>query len=148
MNYQSIEKILLKRKLPLLEPLFLYEDSLKTDIDNLDSSDLIKSGLHLLNDDLYSSHKLSQNILSKEGSYLHAIMHRREGDYSNSKYWYSQIDNHPIWKLMSQNFDEWEPFSFINWCNKASKGENKKPMNWLQNAQFKEISLLLDYVND
>ena len=107
MNYQSIEKILLKRKLPLLEPLFLYEDSLKTDIDNLDSSDLIKSGLHLLNDDLYSSHKLSQNILSKEGSYLHAIMHRREGDYSNSKYWYSQIDNHPIWKPMAQNFDEW-----------------------------------------
>tara|TARA_B100000029_G_C17597620_1_gene964720 strand:+ start:2110 stop:2556 length:447 start_codon:yes stop_codon:yes gene_type:complete len=148
MTYQSIEKILLNRKLPLLEPLFLYKDSLKTDINNLNSSDLIKSALHLLNDDLYSSHKLSQKILSKEGSYLHAIMHRREGDYSNSKYWCNQIGNHQIWETMSRNFDEWDPFSFIDWCQKASKGHNKKPINYLQRIQFKELSLLLDCFNN
>jgi hypothetical protein len=29
-------------------------------------------------------------------SFWHAIMHRREGDFSNSKYWYAKADEHPI----------------------------------------------------
>jgi len=46
------------------------------------------SGLWLLHDFLEESHRISQQIDSSSGSYWHGIMHRREPDYSNSKYWF------------------------------------------------------------
>lgn len=46
------------------------------------------AGLWLYADELDRSHSVSQEILTPEGSYWHGIMHRREGDFSNSKYWF------------------------------------------------------------
>jgi hypothetical protein len=54
------------------------------------------SGMHLWNDSLDASHTISQDIHTPDGSYWHAIMHRMEGDYWNSKYWYKRVGNHPI----------------------------------------------------
>jgi hypothetical protein len=49
------------------------------------------AGLLLLVGDLDGSHQISQSSESAEGSLWHGIMHRREGDFGNSKYWYRQI---------------------------------------------------------
>ena len=48
------------------------------------------SGLWLLHDFLDESHKISQDVGSTTGSYWHAIMHRREPDSGNSKYWFQK----------------------------------------------------------
>lgn len=45
------------------------------------------AGLWLLHDQLDRSHAISQQIETPLGSLWHAVMHRREGDYSNAKYW-------------------------------------------------------------
>ena len=34
-------------------------------------------------------------------AYWHAIMHRREGDFSNSKYWYARCADHPVMKILT-----------------------------------------------
>lgn len=34
------------------------------------------------------AHDLAQEISTESGSWLHAILHRWEGDISNAKYWY------------------------------------------------------------
>src|SRR6185295_3279275 len=47
-----------------------------------------RAGLWLLQDFLDESHAISQDIDTREGSFWHAIMHRREPDASNSKYWW------------------------------------------------------------
>jgi hypothetical protein len=44
----------------------------------------------LWHDFLDEAHKIAQDDESAEGSWLHAIVHRREGDFSNSKYWYAR----------------------------------------------------------
>jgi hypothetical protein len=44
----------------------------------------------LWHDFIDEAHKISQDIELPEGSWLHAIVHRREGDFSNSKYWYAR----------------------------------------------------------
>jgi hypothetical protein len=52
------------------------------------------AGLWLWHDFLHESHELSQSVETPTGSYWHAIMHRREGDFSNAKYWYRRVGNH------------------------------------------------------
>jgi hypothetical protein len=53
------------------------------------------AGLWLYVDALDRSHTVSQNINTPTGSYWHGIMHRREGDFSNSHYWFRKVGKHP-----------------------------------------------------
>jgi hypothetical protein len=53
------------------------------------------AGLWLYHDFLNESHTISQDLHSPAGSFWHAVMHRREGDFSNAKYWYARCRHHP-----------------------------------------------------
>jgi hypothetical protein len=64
------------------------------------------AGLWLWHDFLDESHKLAQQIETSNGSYWHAIMHRREGDFSNSKYWLARCANHPIYPTLAVRADD------------------------------------------
>ena len=59
-------------------------------VKNTTFGEAIKSGLLLWNDALDESHTISQELGNQTGSYWHGIMHRREPDYSNSKYWFGR----------------------------------------------------------
>ncbi|MAE65715.1 MAG: hypothetical protein CMJ18_15710 [Phycisphaeraceae bacterium] len=52
------------------------------------------AGLWLYVDDLERSHGVSQSIDDATGSFWHGIMHRREGDFSNSHYWFGKTGLH------------------------------------------------------
>ena len=54
------------------------------------------AALWLYHDFLDESHRISQSVHGREGSYWHGIMHRREGDYANAKYWFRRVGAHPI----------------------------------------------------
>lgn len=56
----------------------------------------LAAGLWLYVDNLDRSHTVSQDILDTTGSYWHGIMHRREGDFSNSHYWMRRAAGHPL----------------------------------------------------
>ncbi|KZP34467.1 hypothetical protein FIBSPDRAFT_906522 [Athelia psychrophila] len=59
-----------------------------------DQIDALEAMLHLLNDDFNSCHDLAQTQEDNPYScHLHAIVHRREPDYWNSKYWIAR-SNH------------------------------------------------------
>jgi hypothetical protein len=62
---------------------------------NPDDTRAMLSALWLYHDFLAESHRISQALANPTGSFWHAIMHRREGDFSNSKYWYARCANHP-----------------------------------------------------
>jgi hypothetical protein len=48
--------------------------------------------LWLLVDDLDRSHVLCQDYADGLGAYIHGVVHRREGDFWNSKYWFRRTD--------------------------------------------------------
>ena len=90
------------------------------------------SGLWLYHDWLDESHRISQSLDTPTGSFWHAIMHRREGDFSNSKYWYARCADHPSLPTLSArvstvinqmpadksllrlNISGWSPSAFVD----------------------------------
>jgi hypothetical protein len=66
-----------------------------------DDARAMLSGLWLYFDFLDESHAISQSLDNATGSFWHAIMHRREGDFSNSKYWYARCQDHPALATMT-----------------------------------------------
>ena len=124
----------------------------------------VKSGLLLWNDALDASHTISQQLNSKTGSYWHGIMHRREPDYSNSKYWFGRVGNHPVFPALRkraldiladskladypeaiQERDTWNAYQFVDWCQAESENGREQAIGFLQKVQVEEIKLLLDY---
>jgi hypothetical protein len=95
------------------------------------------AGVWLLHDFLTESHNISQRIDTPTGSYWHAIVHRREGDFSNSKYWYRRVGRHSVFDILAEqayvaaslrdaksSFGEtrlrsWDPFEFVDLCEFA-----------------------------
>lgn len=55
----------------------------------------LQSGLWLYVDELDRSHTISQGLHDATGSFWHGIMHRREGDFGNSHYWFNRTGHHP-----------------------------------------------------
>lgn len=51
------------------------------------------------------AHNVAQDINTKEGSWIHAYLHRKEGDAGNAAYWYHRA-NQPVCK--SSLHEEWE----------------------------------------
>lgn len=130
-----------------------------------------KAGLFLLHDDLPHSHELSQSVegegLHRAGDYWHGILHRREPDYGNSKYWFRAVGEHPIFKALGdfarhelslrelemsdadqarlfQGPSGWNPFSFVDLCEQAS-GKNQTGLKeFAESVQRREMWLLLE----
>ncbi len=85
----------------------------------------LAAGIWLYVDDLERSHEVSQGIASASGSFWHAIMHRREGDFGNSKYWLRRAAPHPAVK----GLPGYDPYGFVDQVQ-ASGGDD--PLHLLQ----------------
>lgn len=138
-------------------------------VKNTTFGEAIKSGLLLWNDALDESHTISQELGNQTGSYWHGIMHRREPDYSNSKYWFGRVGTHPIFPALRERAlailkeipnpsdalaniaqmieadGNWDAYQFIDWCQAAENGSDTDVTRFLQQVQAEEIKLLLAY---
>ncbi|MCX6368478.1 MAG: hypothetical protein NTX57_17485 [Armatimonadetes bacterium] len=58
----------------------------------------LRALLHLLNDDLDAAHKLVQvHEEDSTANYIHQLVHRREGDWGNTRYWVGMTGPHPFY---------------------------------------------------
>lgn len=77
-------------------------DVVAASVRSLSDVSAVLSALWLRHDFLDESHRFSQEIDTPTGSYWHAIMHRREGDFWNSKYWLNKCRGHPALAAISR----------------------------------------------
>jgi hypothetical protein len=56
----------------------------------------LRAGLWVLHDFMDQAHQLVDDMETLPGSYWHAIVHRREPDAGNARYWFGQVGAHPI----------------------------------------------------
>lgn len=118
-------------------------------------SNACKAGLWLLVDELDASHEISQSLSDEVGSWWHAIMHRRERDFWNSKYWYRKTLSHPAYAsihhtIANSEFSDrgfvgkpgrFDPLAFVDACEEiASQGKSAKPTDvaFLQHVAWLE----------
>ena len=121
------------------------------------------AGLWLCCDFLDQSHTISQSLDTIEGSYWHGILHRREPDYDNAKYWFRRVGEHPIHAALAdrarslaseQQGDasdrflrtqaKWDAFAFVDLCQAAAAGDPAL-RNLCRLVQRAECRLLFGY---
>lgn len=67
-----------------------FEKSLKDDNPPQDLTGLLKALWWDAKGDWNKAHKIAQDIGSRDAAWVHAYLHRREGDEGNASYWYSR----------------------------------------------------------
>jgi hypothetical protein len=60
------------------------------------------AALWLRFDFLDKSHRISQSLDTPEGSFWHGVMHRRETDFSNARYWFRRVGKHEIYPPLAE----------------------------------------------
>ena len=126
----------------------------------------VRSAALLWHDYLEESHTLSQNIHTPEGSFLHGIMHRREPDYNNAKYWFQRVGRHACFADIAQQVarlletkrakeltadlaprGDWDPFAFVDACEEAAiRPSSDHQVQTLRAIQEIEFDCLLEQV--
>ena len=116
------------------------------------------SGVWLLYDYLDDSHTISQSISGTTGSFWHGIMHRREGDFSNAKYWFRNVGFHPVYESLAPAAEKlaaaydaqgvlppgnWDAMAFVDACQQAVR--RGAQVDFCQAVQQAEWELLFDY---
>jgi hypothetical protein len=116
-----------------------------------DMAECCLAGVWLLHDCLDESHQVSQGIHTTSGSFWHGIMHRREGDFSNAKYWFRHVGEHPVFDPLAERaaalgltiHGPWEPYAFVDMCQAALR--DGKNLELCLDVQQVEWELLFDY---
>ena len=132
-----------------------------TSLGKVRNGELLRAGALWLYGFLDESHSIAQGIDSAEGSYWHALMHRSEGDFSNSKYWYRRVGRHAIFpdllraarqlEISSRSglaavheLSDWDPFRLVDAMEQAARRETEDGV-LLQAIAREEYNLLMGY---
>ncbi len=115
---------------------------------------LVRAGLFYYLNALDDSHKQSAAVEGDMAAYWHGMVHRREGDFENARYWMRRAGEQPVFQEMQGRASDasphmsrqsnWDPFLFIHLCEQYKYGETdyKKELGHLQRVEF---AAMFDY---
>ena len=112
---------------------------------------LVRGGLFYVLDALPDAHAIFQEAGDDEGAYWHGMLHRREGDFDNARYWFRRAGTLPFFaethraacvhsEIMARQ-SNWDPYLFTGQCEQARFGDDDLTgeMQALQRVEFDAI---------
>ncbi|MGA3170111.1 MAG: hypothetical protein ABSE62_03780 [Chthoniobacteraceae bacterium] len=116
---------------------------------------LIRAGLLYAFDAIAESHRIVQGVGNDLASYWHGMLHRRDGDFDNARYWYRRTGRLSLFSemharaaavspLMARQSD-WDPYLLVGQCEQARFGADldQKELVTLQRIEF---NAMFDYL--
>lgn len=115
---------------------------------------LVRGGLLYAVDAIDAAHRVSQGATSDLGSYWHGMIHRREGDFDNARYWFRRAGTLGCSGALHRAASEvsadaarqtgWDPYFFTGQCEQARFGAAELVPE-LVKLQRVEFETLFDY---
>lgn len=113
---------------------------------------LVKAALLYAVDEIGDAHRLVQEVSGDTAGYWHGMIHRREGDFENARYWFRRTGRHPAFAELHRRgcalsadvgrLLDWDPYLFTGLCEQAVFGN---PDDTLVPLQKMEFEVMLDY---
>jgi len=112
---------------------------------------LVRGGLLYAIDAIHEAHALFQDAKGDLGAYWHGMMHRREGDFENARYWFRRAGVLPCFDTLHRAAGafsadmarqaNWDPYLLTCECEQARFGaeESVVPCVQLQRAEFEGL---------
>ena len=173
-GHAELDKMLATPELPYLGPVTRpgtqSQKMLDRALDSIFSDSKIPSARHQLiralillwHDHLEPAHVIAQSIENADGAFVHGIMHRREPDYGNAKYWFRRVGRHSAFPVIATRTaellkaknqpallkrlapgDEWDAFAFVDLCEEVSESNTSDVASLLREIQRIETESLL-----
>jgi hypothetical protein len=115
---------------------------------------LVRGGLLYALDALEPAHVIFQEAHGDLGSYWHGMMHRREADFDNARYWFRRAGVLPFFDRLHSAASEvspdmarqsnWDPYLFTGQCEQARHGAEEL-VGEMRNLQRIEFDAIFDY---
>jgi hypothetical protein len=111
---------------------------------------LVRGGLLYALDAIHEAHVFFQDNTGDLAAYWHGMMHRREGDFDNARYWFRRAGTQPFFATAHSaaaahsadmaRQSNWDPYLFTGECEQAKFGaENVAELLALQRVEFDAV---------
>jgi hypothetical protein len=112
---------------------------------------LVRGALLCAADALDAAHRVFQDDPSDLGSYWHGVMHRREGDFDNARYWFRRAGRLPVFDKMHEAAVHvsatmakqitWDAYLLTGMCEQAKFGDTATVAECvrLQRVEFEQL---------
>jgi hypothetical protein len=109
---------------------------------------MVRGGLLYAADELDAAHRIFQDEPSSLGSYWHGMMHRREGDFDNARYWFRRAGQLGVFGKMQDaaraaspdmaKQPTWDAYLLTGQCEQVKHGAHELAAECvaLQRAEF------------
>lgn len=86
--------------------ILFFKESLSDNLPPKEASVYLKALWYDARGDWNKAHTLIQDVPDRNASWIHAYLHRKEGDIGNADYWYSRADKKRFSGTLEKEWEE------------------------------------------